>query len=92
MKHEFDEISRRFNDYKKWEQARTYDLESKIFNETHTSEVLTKEKSHLWHLLHEPGTGLINENHDLARIINKREMFSTKEESEKNRREDEKKR
>lgn len=67
-------------------------MESKIFNETHTGEVLSKEKAHLRQLLHEPGTGLINENHDLAWIINKREMFSTKEESEKQRREDEKKR
>jgi len=92
LKHEFDDISWRFNEYKRREQAWTGDLESKIFNETHTSEVLNKEKSHLRQLLHEPGTGLINENHDLARQINKRQMFSTKDEQEKQRREDEKKR
>lgn len=53
LKHEFEEISWRFNEYKKKEAGRIDDLESKIANENHTIEILQKEKEFLRKMLHD---------------------------------------
>jgi len=99
LKHEFEELSWRYNEYKKWESKNLDLLESKIANETHTIEILLWEWEYLKHRLvdgvekpvneekKEEGkiNGLVPENQEFLRQIKWAELFSKKSDIDKER-------
>lgn len=46
LKHEFENITRKYEEFKKVKQARIEDLEAKVFDESHNKDHLTAEKEH----------------------------------------------
>ena len=84
LKREYEEISGKYQDYKEMTLKQMKDLETKLFTETHTKDVLTLEKQVLFDKINK----LKNDNQNMGRSITKDKYHNNRDEIEKKRRKD----
>ena len=82
LKREYEEISGKYQDYKEATLKQMKDLETKLFTETHTKDVLTIEKQVLFDKIGK----LKNDNQNMGRSITKDKYHNNRDEIEKKRR------
>jgi hypothetical protein len=84
LKREYEEISGKYQDYKEGTLKTMKDLETKLFTENHTKDVLTIEKQTLFDKINK----LKNDNQNMGRSITKDKYHNNRDEIEKKRRKD----
>ena len=84
LKREYEETQQKFNDFKEAKQRELRDIETKLFTEQHTKDVLTQERADLLAKL----TNLKADNQNMARDITKDKYHNNRDEVEKKRRKD----
>ena len=82
LKREYEEISGKYKDYKDATARQLRDLETKLFTEQHTKDILSVEKS----INYEKVSTLKNTNQNMGRAITKDKYHNNRDEVEKERR------
>jgi len=84
LKREYEEISGKYQEYKEKTLSDMKGLETKLFTETHTKDVLTIEKQVLFDKINK----LKNDNQNMGRSITKDKYHNNRDEIEKKRKKD----
>ena len=84
LKREYEEISGKYQEYKEKTLSDMKGLETKLFTETHTKDILTIEKQVLFDKINK----LKNDNQNMGRSITKDKYHNNRDEIEKKRKKD----
>jgi len=82
LKREYEEISGKYKDYKDATARQLRDLETKLFTEQHTKDILSGEKQ----VNYDKVSTLKNTNQNMGRAITKDKYHNNRDEVEKQRR------